>query len=166
MSQTVTGNPYNMWQPQAFVGMKADSTDVANVDTFACGTTPIPFGVVVSRTAAAALTVVPGGATNVVGISLHDHLVGSRGSFTQYDAVNVINRGRVWASVLATAGIADGVAVTYDTATGKVSAGGANALTGAVFRSAAITLPDGTYAWEGGTMTALGAVVEFNWPIH
>lgn len=164
MSQSVTNNPYAAYQPQAFVGMKADSMD-DNVDTFACDTNPINFGRVVSRTAAGSNKIQQGGSVNIVGVSVHDHIVGSRGSFQQYDAVNVLTRGRVWAEVSSATGVDDGVVCQFNAADGKfVGTGTATALPHAVFRSKAINVPDSNYLWEGGTMTALAAVVELHYP--
>src|SRR5215472_9713291 len=160
MSQSISGpvpyvTPY--FFAQAFAGMLADANDGKNVDTFACGTNPVGFGVVVSRTAAAALTVQVGGALPV-GITVHDHLIASRGGYTQYDAVSVISRGRVWALCDATlTGIADGAAVYYVAATGAVSAtsAGNTAIPRAVFRSA----PASVFNLHGGAATNV-AVVE------
>lgn len=163
MSQTI-GNtpPYSStyFFAQAIPGLIADSTDVKNVDTFAANTA-IGFGLIVSRTAAAALTVTPGGTANFVGISLHDHLIASRGGYNQYDAVSVMSRGRAWCLVTgATTGLTDGAPV-YVTPTGGVSAiaTGNTLLIHAVFRSA----PAAIFDVLGGASVNV-AVVELHYP--
>lgn len=155
----VPANPYGLYLQPAFAGMKGDSMD-DNVDTFACGATPFGFGLVVGRTAAAALTVQAGGATPV-GVSLHDHLIGSRNSYVQYDAVSVMNRGKVWCQVgTDTANIVDGAYVAFETATGKVvfTPTGNTVLPKAIFRSAPIAVYDITY-----TTTTNIALVELHY---
>lgn len=164
MSQTVGGSaPYTppYFFAQAFAGMKADSMD-DNVDTFACGATAIGFGLVVSRTAAGAMTVAPGLATLHVGVALHDHLIASRGGYTQYDAVSVLTRGRAWCVLSDTTGVVDGAAVMVETTTGKVNQAGTTgftALTNAVFRSA----PASVFDMLGGAAVNV-AVVELHYP--
>jgi hypothetical protein len=111
------------------------------------------------------LKVQAGGAA-MVGIALHDHIIGSRGGYIQYDAVSVLTRGRVWAKVSDAANVEDGVYVAYDPATGEVTAGGAagTKLLNAVFRSKAVALPDvNEVVWGDGALT-LGAVVELHYP--
>src|SRR3954464_13846056 len=161
MSQTITGGPYNAYQSQAMIGMKADSMD-DNVDTFAAAA-PIPVGVVVSRVAPADMKVQAGGAA-MVGIALHDHIIGSRGGYLQYDAVSVLTRGRVWAKVSSATNVADGVYVHYDPATGEVGTTGTK-LVNAVFRSAAVSLPDVNEVVWGDGLTSLGAIVELHYPL-
>ena len=156
----VPANPYGLYLQPAFAGMKGDSMD-DNVDTFACGAgLLIGFGLVVGRTAPALLTVQAGGPTPV-GISLHDHIIGSRNSYVQYDAVSVMNRGKVWCQVADPTNILDGVYVQYEATTGKVQAGtgaGFNALPKAIFRSSAIAVYDITY-----TTTTNIALVELHY---
>lgn len=161
MSQTITGAPYSAYQSQAMVGMKADSMD-DNVDTFAAAA-PIPVGVVVSRTAAFAQTIQAGGTTQV-GISLHDHTIGSRGGYIQYDAVSVLTRGRVWAKLSSATNVDDGVYVHYNPADGTCAATGTK-LMNAVFRSKAASLPDATQVVWGTGVTTLAAVVELHYPL-
>jgi hypothetical protein len=161
MSQTITGAPYSAYQSQAMVGMKADSMD-DNVDTFAASA-PIPIGVVVSRTAAFAQTVQAGG-TAQVGIALHDHTIGSRGGYIQYDAVSVLTRGRVWAKLSSATNVDDGVYVHYNPVDGVCAASGTKLLN-AVFRSKAASLPDATQAVWGTGVTTLAAVVELHYPL-
>jgi hypothetical protein len=164
MSQVI-GNapPYNApyFFAQAIPGLIADSTMVKNVDSWACDVTNIQFGVVCSRSAAASMKVVPGG-TLPVGISVHDHLIASRGGYTQYDAVSVLSRGRIWAKCDATlTGIVDGAPLYFVPATGAVSATatGNTAIPKAVFRSA----PASIFDMLGGAAVNV-AVVEFNYP--
>jgi len=164
MSQTVSGvPPYNApyFYAQAMPGMKADSMD-DNVDTFACGATAIGFGLVVSRTVAAGMTVAPGGtAPLALGIALHDHVIASRGGYTQYDAVSVLRRGRAWCVVDDGTGVVDGAGVFFTTATGKVNTVGTNvALANAVFRSP----PASVFDLLGGA-AVLVAVVEMHYPM-
>jgi hypothetical protein len=143
------------------IGMKADSMD-DNVDTFAAAA-PIPVGVVVSRVAPADMKVQAGGAA-MVGIALHDHIIGSRGGYLQYDAVSVLTRGRVWAKVSDATNVEDGTYVHYDPATGMVAAGTGTKLINAVFRSKAVPLPDvNQVVWGDGT-SPLGAIVELHYP--
>ena len=153
-------NPYGLYLQPAFAGMKGDSMD-DNVDTFACGVDPFGFGLVVSRTAPHLLTVMMGGA-NPVGIALHDHLIGSRLQYHQYDAVSVLTRGRAWCQVApgAEAPIDDGIYVGFDPATGMVNSTGGTALPNAVFRSKAIAVYDITY-----TLTTNIALVEMHYPL-
>lgn len=162
MSQVISNSPpYNApyFFAQAIPGLIADSTDVKNVDTFACGATAIGFGLVCSRNGAASMTVVPGGALPV-GISVHDHLIASRGGYIQYDAVSVLSRGRIWAALLNTTGILDGAPVFFDAATGKVNTtGSGTAIPKAVFRSA----PASIFDLLGGAAVNV-AIVEFNYP--
>jgi hypothetical protein len=161
MSQSVTAGPYHAYQGQAIIGMKADSMD-DNVDTFAAAA-PIPVGVVVSRVAAFDMKVQAGG-TAMVGIALHDHIIGSRGGYIQYDAVSVLTRGRVWAKVKDATNVEDGVYVHYDPATGEVGTTGTK-LVNAVFRSKAVPLPDvNEVVWGDGT-SPLGAIVELHYPL-
>lgn len=139
-------NPYGLYLQPAFAGMKGDSMD-DNVDTFAAGGI-IGFGLVVSRTVAAGKIIAAGGAIPV-GVSLHDHIIGSRNSYIQYDAVSIMNRGKVWCQVgTDTANIVDGAYVAYETATGKVvfTPTGNTVLPKAVFRSAPIAVYDITYS--------------------
>jgi hypothetical protein len=167
MSQTLENlGPYQYYQYPAMVGMKADSM-FDNVDSFACGATSIPFGVVVSSNPANGIIIRPGGTVpNVRGISLHDHLVGSRGHYWEYDAVSTLTRGRVWAKIKAGEAITnmrDGLAVFYDTATGEITATGTR-LPNAVFRSNAIALPDAAQVvWATGAMQ-YSAIVELHHP--
>jgi hypothetical protein len=161
MSATVPQtNPYHMYLQPAYAGMKGDSMD-DNVDTFACFSVPIPFGVVVGRTAPHLLTVQPGGA-DPVGISLHDHTVASRGSYTEFDAVSTLTRGRAWCKVIAAdaAAIEDGIYVTFDPATGEVGSATGTPLPNAVFRTKAIDVYDITY-----TTTTPIALVEMHYPL-
>lgn len=164
----VTPNVFTTYQPPAIIGMKADSMD-DNVDTFAANSA-IPFGVVVGRTGAGLKTIGAGGSA-VVGIAIHDHTVGSRQTYTQYDAVSVLTRGRVWARVSSgdQAACADGVVCNYRTADGTVTpsavAAGIVALPHAVFRSAAVQLPDTEQVvWGTGVLT-WAAVVEMHYPL-
>lgn len=164
MSQTISGSaPYNppYFFAQAMPGMKADSMD-DNVDTFACGATAIPFGVVCGRTATAALTLAPGGtAPLAVGIALHDHVIASRGGYTQYDAVSVLRRGRAWCVVSDITGVIDGAAVYFVTANGQVNTINTNpALTNAIFRSA----PAAVFDLLGGASVNI-AIVEMHHPL-
>jgi hypothetical protein len=164
MSQTISGSPpYNApyFYGQAMAGMKADSSN-DNVDTFACGVTGIGFGVVCGRLSAGSMVVAPGGTAPLeVGITLHDHLIASRGGYTQYDAVSVLNRGRVWAVVDNVTGVQDGAAVYFTTSTGAVNTVNTNpALTNAVFRSA----PASVFNMLGGTAVNV-AVVELHYPL-
>src|SRR4051812_933419 len=164
MSQTVTAGPYNAYQSQAMIGMKADSMD-DNVDTFAAAA-PIPFGVVVSRVSTANLKVQKGG-TAFVGIAIHDHIIGSRAGYIQYDAVSVLTRGRVWAKLKSAVNVQDGAYVGFDATTGEVSAWpapGGTKLLNAVFRSASASLPDAAQVIWGDGTTSLGAVVELHYP--
>jgi len=153
-------NPYGLYLQPAFAGMKGDSMD-DNVDTFAA-LSAFGFGLVVSRSATGLKTVIAGGpAPLVVGVSLHDHIIGSRNGYIQYDAVSVMNRGKVWCQVAAdTANIVDGAAVAYEAATGKVqfTPTGMVVLPHAVFRSAAIAVYDINY-----TTTTNIALVELHY---
>lgn len=161
MSQTVSTGPYSVYQSQAMIGMKADSMD-DNVDTFAAAA-PIPFGVVVSRVAPFDQKVQAGGAA-FVGIAIHDHVIGSRGGYLQYDAVSTLTRGRCWAKVKDATNVDDGVYVHYDPATGEVGTTGTKLLN-AVFRSKAVSLPDvNEVVWGDGNLS-LGAVVELHYPL-
>jgi hypothetical protein len=151
-------NSYAGYLNPAFAGMKGDAMD-DNVDTFAASAA-IGFGLVVSRTVAAALTVAAGGAIPV-GVSLHDHTVASRGGYAQYDAVSVMNRGKVWCQVADPTNVVDGAYVAFEAATGKVqftTGAGFNALPKAIFRSAAIAVYDINY-----TTTTNVALVELHY---
>jgi len=151
----VVANLYASYMSVAFAGMKGDSMD-DNVDTFACAANPIGFGLVVGRTAPFVLTIQPGG-TAPVGISLHDHIIASRGGYAQYDAVSVMNRGKVWCQCSAATNVEDGTYVRFDPATGQVNTTG-TILSNAVFRSKAISVYDITY-----TTTTLIALVEMHY---
>jgi hypothetical protein len=94
---------YDRLQTTAFPGMKADSMN-DNVESWACGQFPIQFGVVCGFTPTwtnqnRLNSVFPGENIYYAGITLHDHLVGSRGVYVEGDTVNVLTRGRVWAKV-------------------------------------------------------------------
>jgi hypothetical protein len=155
---------YNSILPVAMPGMKVDSMN-DNVESHPCGSLPIEFGVVCCK--ATGRTIAQGGVGDPLGISVHDHLVGSRETFTQYDAVNVLTRGRVWARCTG-AGIADGARVYFNTTGGNnglVTAvvGTNKLLPNATFRSLARTIPP---IWPsttigGGTI----AVVELHYPM-
>jgi hypothetical protein len=162
MSQSVTYDPYGYYMPQAFVGMKADSM-FDNVDTHPCGEEPIDFGVVVGKVSADTNGIGPGAGIRVVGIAIHDHLVGSRERFHHFDAVNVLTRGRVWAKVKEGEedNIADGDPVHFDPETGEVGASG-TPMSNAVFRSKHIVVPP---VWPHATLgSGLAAVVELHYP--
>ena len=165
MSQTISGSPPYVapyFYAQAFAGMLADSTDVKDVNTFACDVNPIPFGVVVGRTAANSMKVGVGG-TMPVGLSIHDHLIASRGQYNQYDAVSVLTRGRAWALLDATTtGVLDGAPVYFVPATGAASATatGNTAIPRAIFRSP----PASVFNLLGGAAVNV-AVIEFNYPM-
>lgn len=138
-------NSYSIYLNPAMAGMKGNSME-DYVETFAANAA-IGFGLVVGRTAPAALTVQAGGATPV-GVSLHDHTVASRGGYFQYDAVSVMSQGAVWCQVGAdVSNIVDGAYVAYETATGKVvfTPTGNTVLPKAVFRSAPIDVYDINY---------------------
>jgi hypothetical protein len=165
MSQTVS--PYAAYMAPAFIGMKADSME-DNVESFACAAAGgIPFGVVVGRSVANAITIQPGngvGAQIPVGVSLHDHIAGVNGGYLQYDAVSVLTRGRVWARIKSgTVGIADGVSAFFDATTGEftVSGTGPIAYPHAVYRSAMITIPVVGMSTYG---SGLAAIVELHYP--
>jgi hypothetical protein len=129
-----------------------------NVETFAA-TAPIGFGLVVGRTAPHQLTVQAGGA-DPVGISLSDALIASRGGYTQYDAVSVMTRGRVWCQAAdPTAAMEDGIYAFYDPATGKVAMAGTQ-IPNAVFRGKAVAVYDITY-----TTTTNIVEVELHYPL-
>jgi hypothetical protein len=164
MSQTISGSPpYNApyFYAQAMPGMKGDSME-DNVETFACGAVAIGFGLIASRTAANSIIIAPGGTTNFVGISLHDHLIASRGGYTQYDAVSTLTRGRAWCVVGgATTGLLDGAPV-YVLANGQVSAisTGNTLLLHSIFRTASASVFD----LLGGTAVNV-ALVEMHYPL-
>src|SRR6187399_3121255 len=100
INPTLVTNLYTPYLNPAYAGMKGDSMD-DNVDTFACGVAPIGFGLVVTRTASGLLTVLAGGpAPLLAGVALHDHIIAAKGGYTQYDAVSVMNRGKVWCQVV------------------------------------------------------------------
>ena len=152
--------PYQMYLQPAFAGMKGDSSE-DQVDTFACSDRPIPFGVVVGRTAPHLLTIMPGG-PDLVGVALHDHIIASRGGYTQFDAVSVMTRGRVWCQVTDDAGadaIDDGIYVMYDPTNGFVSSTAGTVVPNAVFKGKAIDVYDITY-----TATTKIALVELHYP--
>jgi hypothetical protein len=149
--------PYGNYMNPAFAGMKGDSTE-DQVATFAANAA-IGFGLVCSRTAAAALTVVAGG-TIPIGVSLHDHTIASRGGYMQYDAVSILEKGKAWCQVADPVNVVDGAYVAFD-ATGKVqftTGAGFTVLPKAVFRSAAIDVYDITYS-----TTTKVALVELNY---
>jgi hypothetical protein len=152
--QQAVANSYAAYLNVAFAGMKGDSTE-DQVATFAAASN-IGFGLVVGRTAAHLLTVQVGGA-NPVGISLHDHLVASRGTYTQYDAVSVLEKGKAWCQVTPAdaSAVDDGIYVFADPATGMVGTLTGAALPKAIFRSKAIDVYDITY-----TTTTKIALVE------
>ncbi len=138
-------NPYGAYLQPAFAGMKGDSAE-DNVATYAASDF-IGFGLVVGRTAHGAKTIAVGG-TMPVGISVHDHIIGSRNSYIKYDAVSVMDRGKVWVQVDDATNIEDGVYVSYDPATGICTAGGVGGgtlLPNAIFRGQAIEVMDITY---------------------
>jgi hypothetical protein len=163
MSQTISGSapyvPPNFYA-QALPGMIADSIH-NNVDTFACDTAPIGFGLVAGRVAAASMKIKPGG-TAPIGITLYDHVIASRGGFTQYDAVSCLTRGRVWAVVDSATNVDDGVYVYFVPATGTVNATptGNTALPKAIFRSKTASV----FNLLGGA-PVLVAVVELGYPL-
>ena len=163
MSQSVSNlGPYGIYQYPAIIGMKADSME-DNVDTLACDADTIAFGVVVGFSEQGTQKIRTGG-ERPRGISVHDHLVGSRMSYHRYEPVSTLTRGRVWAKVSNATGVEDGAAVHYNETTGEVAASGGSALLNAVFRSGAISLPDAAQtAWGAGAMS-LGAVVELHYP--
>jgi hypothetical protein len=152
-------NSYAMYLQPAYAGMKGDSMD-DNVDTFAASA-DIGFGVAVCRTAPHELTITQGGAADIVGIALHDHLTASRGQYMQGDAVSVLTRGRAWCHVTPAdaSAVEDGIYVMYDPATGMVGIAG-TAIPNAVFRSKAIDVYDITY-----TTTTPIALVEMHYPL-
>jgi len=164
MSQTITGPvPYNApyFYAQAMPGMKADSMD-DNVESWACGAAPIGFGLICGRTATGAMTIIPGGpAPLLIGASIHDHVIASRGGYTQYDAVSILTRGRVWCVVDVATGVADGAPVFYSAATGAVNNTNTNvALVNAVFRSGVASV----FALLGGAPATV-AIVEMHYPL-
>ena len=152
--------PYGNYMNPAFAGMKGDSTE-DQVASFAANAS-FGFGLVCCRTATGALTIGAGGpAPLVVGVSLHDHTIASRGGYMQYDAVSILEKGKAWCQVAAdAANIVDGAAVAYEAATGKVqfTPTGMVVLPKAVFRSAAIDVYDITYS-----TTTKVALVELNY---
>jgi len=147
--------PYGNYMNPAFAGMKGDSTE-DQVATFAANAA-IGFGLVCSRTAAGALTIVAGGALPI-GVSLQDHTIASRGGYTQYDAVSILEKGKAWMLVKDATNVDDGVYVNFDPATGQATAGTGTVLPKAVFRSKAISVYDITY-----TTTTLVALVELSY---
>lgn len=159
-------DPYGLYQPIAFPGMKATSME-DQVDTWACSTDgSIGFGLVVSRKPPPAVhqCTLGGAAGLAVGISVHDHVVQLFGGYNPYSAVSVMTRGRVWAQVSDTGtGIAEGAAVNYASATGKVTAAavatGIVALKNATFRGPAFNFTD----YTTGT-TVVIADVELHYP--
>jgi hypothetical protein len=154
-----TYNPYATYMNIAFRGMKVDSME-DNVDTFAANA-DLAFGIVVGRDVAGALTVVPGTGVGVVGMTLHDHIIASRGGYIKTDPVSVLTRGRVWAWVAgAGAGIAGGAPVFYDAASGMVQGSGGVQLLHATFRSSMVTVPN----IAGGSANI--AAVELHYPFQ
>ena len=156
--QQLVANSYAIYLSPAYAGMKGNAME-DYVETFAASAN-IGFGLVVGRTAPALLTIQAGGATPV-GVSLHDHLVASRGGYVLGDAVSVMSQGAVWCQVGTDASnIVDGAYVAYETATGKVvfTPTGNTVLPKAVFRSAAIDVYDITY-----TTTTKVALVQLSY---
>lgn len=150
-------NSYGMYLTPAFAGMKGDSTE-DQVATFAASAA-IGFGLVVSRTAPHLKTILVGGPT-VVGVALHDHTVASRGGYMQYDAVSVMEKGKVWCQVTPgdASAVDDGIYVFADPATGMVGTITGAQLPNAVFRSKAVDVYDITY-----TTTTKVALVELHY---
>jgi hypothetical protein len=159
---------YDLMQPVAFAGMKADSMD-DNVDTRPAGG-DIPFGRVCAFQGPNSHIVGVGPAVllgPVAGISLHDHVIGAFGNrYRLHDAVSLLTRGRVWAEVSATATLIDfGTQVSFVMADGTVtgSTAGTAALPNAVFRSRPVVIPPLFPSTTLGAMTI--ALVELHYPM-
>lgn len=166
MSVTITPGPYTPYQGYAIPGMKADSM-FDNVDSYSARAA-INFGVVVGSTG----TTIKVGAsnTNMKGIALHDHLIGSRGGYNENDAVSVLTRGRAWARVAgAGTGIADGAKVFVTTAglVQATNAGGGVEMPNAKFRGPTVALGSAADVVWGGTAGNVNcAVVELHDPTY
>lgn len=127
----------------AFAGMKADSGD-DRVETFACGSDPVGFGLVL--TSADRKKVAAGGTDDVVGISLHSHVISPDG-YKECDAVSVMTRGHVWAKVGGLGTATNGEQVCFDETDGTVTDADSSTypnVPNAVFRSSDIKLKDTT----------------------
>jgi hypothetical protein len=123
------------------------------------------FGCAVTKGTSAngtgALVVVNGGAGAVAGIAVHDHIVATYGHYVTGMAVSVMTRGRIWCAVDGVGtGIAEGVPVNFNPATGKVLAAAGTAVPHAVFRG----VMTGYYSYVDGTTTNI-AEIELHYPM-
>ena len=121
----------------AFPGMIADS-GFSDTVTIACGPTPQPFGTVVGEDTATGRSVFP--ITNPKGVALHDHnyagRVGGVDGYTQFDAMSVAQRRRVWG--LASGTCSKDQVAKYNPANGTFSDAGTATMPNAKFLSANI----------------------------
>jgi hypothetical protein len=156
--------PYSssLFYSPAFPGMKATAME-DNVESWPAGA-ECDFGTVVTKgistSGTGALVVASGGAGAVAGIALHDHIVATYGHYSAGTAVSVMTKGRVWCAVDgAGAGIAEGVAVNFNPANGKVTAAAGTAVPHSAFRGVMTTY----YDYPTGTTTNI-AEVELHYP--
>lgn len=128
-------------QDAAFAGMKADA-GFDRVESFPVGASGVGFGRIVGTDASGTLVNGPG--TKVRGIAVHSH-VGANGAagYAQFDCASVGTRGLFWAAVTSAGTVTSDGPVKF-AADGTVADAGANTLNNAVFRSAAVTLADGS----------------------
>jgi len=136
----MSGYVYEM--SAAFAGMLADTNRQKHVKTLPSGSaTQLRFGIVVHELAGKA--VLPSVASSVpAGITVHDHIDAVKGGYDQYDAVNVLDSGTIWARVTNAGTVTKGGPVSY-ASDGTVSDGGANLFPNALFESGAISMGGG-----------------------
>lgn len=125
--------------PPAFAGMIADSMFTDKV-TVAAGTAH-PYGTVIATVAATGVSALPVGTNVVEGICIHDHRGGHFGvtGYTQYNAMSVMRRGRIWA--LASGACTKDAVAKYDAATGIFADAAVTTLPQAKFLTEALTIP-------------------------
>lgn len=131
---------YEEQMEPAFAGMKVDSGD-DRVESFPVGA-DLGFGLICGTNAQG--LVVPGPGTKVRGITLQTHTIAFNvNKYIATDCASVMTRGLVWAKVTAAGAVTKDGPVKY-AADGTVADAGASTLANAVFRSAKVTLLDGT----------------------
>jgi hypothetical protein len=142
-----------------FPGMKSTAMD-DNVESWPAGA-DCEFGTIVTKTVGptGSLLVESGGAGDVAGAAVHDHIVATYGHYTQGMAVSVMTRGRLWMAVDGTgAGITYGLPVSFNPANGKVAATG-TAVPNSSFRG----MVNGFYNMIDGSTISI-AEIELHYP--
>jgi hypothetical protein len=160
MAQPVTYDSTMDLAP-AFPGMIADAMFTDKV-TVPCGAAPQPFGTVVASVPATGVSVLPIAANSIEGIAIHEHQIASKrvggDTYTQYDAISVMRRGRIWAR--ASGACTKDAVAKFDPATGIFADSGSATLVNAKFLNANLTV----VAIAPGEATSQIVLVELHSP--